>query len=150
MQPDRWLVNLAAAGLRPHCSAAGTSELWLPTTRPTTPPIDKRQSNSADTAPSSLNAAQQPTPETNAGTSGEATTTPADRKHNEQRDPRAADRKQARKKASRPVRFKQECGLRECIPRPHSASVLLLLLAARLVHRLARRMTLRPRVVRAL
>ena len=50
-----------------------------------TPTNDKRHSNSADTVPSSWNAEQQQTPEMNAGTSGEAATSPA------------ADRKEARK-----------------------------------------------------
>ena len=52
---------------------------------PITQANDAKQHASADTAPSSSNAGKQQTHETNAGTSGEAATTPA------------ADRKEARK-----------------------------------------------------
>ncbi len=69
----RALINLGAAGLRTHAPTPHSPSSGYPTT----PANDAKPHDSADTAPSSWNAEQQPTPETNAGTSGEAATTPA-------------------------------------------------------------------------
>ena len=71
---NRALLNIAAAWLRTHCSD--------PTLSPScgysiTQGNGAKRSNSADTAPSSVNAGRQQTPAANAGTSGPAVTTPA-------------------------------------------------------------------------
>ena len=69
----RALINMASRGERTQCSDPSSATCGYPTT----PANDAKQHASADTAPSSSNAEQQQTHETNAGTSGEAATTPA-------------------------------------------------------------------------
>jgi hypothetical protein len=90
-EPGVRLIGIAAAGLRTHCSDPGTNYGY-----PTTPANAPKRSNPVEAVQSSGSAAEQPTPATNGGTCG-AATTPAGRRHSEQRDPRAADRKEDRK-----------------------------------------------------
>jgi hypothetical protein len=70
----RALVNLAARGLRTHCSDPGTSGSGYPTTLPN----DAQSHASAPASPSSLDAEQQQTPAERSITFGAAATTHAD------------------------------------------------------------------------
>jgi hypothetical protein len=69
----RALINLAASGLRTHCSDPGSRELWV-----SDHPAERTEAaRLCIGCPVLTPAVRQPTPETNAGTSGEDATTPA-------------------------------------------------------------------------
>ena len=84
-RPHPRLITIAAAGMRPHCSDPGTSELWCPSATPNGP----RQSSGAAAAPSSRRAAKQLNSATNGGASGEGSTAASDqagrRPHDQER-----------------------------------------------------------------